>query len=40
VPGDGGFLLHAVRVELPHPRTGAPVVVECRAPPPLRAASG
>jgi 23S rRNA pseudouridine1911/1915/1917 synthase len=40
VPGDGGYLLHAFRVELPHPVTGAPVTVECRPPPPLRAASG
>ncbi len=32
VPGDGGYLLHAGRVELLHPRTGQRMVLEC--PPP------
>lgn len=36
VPGDPGYRLHALRVELLHPRTGALLVVECRPPPPLR----
>jgi len=36
VPGDPGYLLHAMRLELAHPRTGAPVVIECAPPPVLR----
>jgi 23S rRNA pseudouridine1911/1915/1917 synthase len=36
LPGDPGYLLHALRVELAHPRTGAPLVIECAPPPPLR----
>ena len=36
VPGDPGYRLHAFRVELAHPRTGAPVEVECAPPPVLR----
>ncbi len=36
VPGDPGYALHALRLELVHPRTGAPVVVECAPPPALR----
>ncbi len=36
LPGDSGYLLHALRVELAHPRTGAPLVIECAPPPLLR----
>jgi len=36
VPGDPGYLLHALRLEFAHPRTGLPVVVECAPPPVLR----
>jgi 23S rRNA pseudouridine1911/1915/1917 synthase len=36
LPGDGGYLLHATRLELPHPRTGATLVVECPPPAGLR----
>ena len=36
LPGDGGYLLHATRLEFPHPRTGARTIVEC--PPPAGAA--
>ena len=36
VPGDAGYRLHAFRLELAHPRTGAPVEVECTPPPVLR----
>ena len=36
VPGDPGYLLHALRIEFPHPRSGAPVVIECAPPPALR----
>jgi 23S rRNA pseudouridine1911/1915/1917 synthase len=36
VPGDPGYRLHAFRLELAHPRTGAPVEVECAPPPVLR----
>ena len=32
VPGDGGYLLHALRVGLSHPITGAPFEVSCPAP--------
>ena len=32
LPGDGGYRLHATRLELPHPATSAPTVIE--APPP------
>ena len=38
VPGDPGYRLHALRLEFPHPRTGAPVAVECAPPPVLRPA--
>lgn len=37
LPGDGGYRLHATRLEFPHPRTGVRVVVECQPPPGLRA---
>lgn len=36
LPGDGGYWLHADRIELPHPRTDGRTVVECLPPPPLR----
>jgi 23S rRNA pseudouridine1911/1915/1917 synthase len=36
VPGDPGYRLHAFRIEFEHPRTGAPVEVECTPPPVLR----
>ena len=36
VPGDPGYLLHAMRLEFAHPRTGALVAIECAAPPRLR----
>ena len=36
VPGDPGYHLHAWRLEFAHPRTGAPVEVECMPPPVLR----
>jgi 23S rRNA pseudouridine1911/1915/1917 synthase len=39
VPGDPGYRLHAFRIELSHPRTGAPVEVECAPPRALRAAA-
>jgi 23S rRNA pseudouridine1911/1915/1917 synthase len=38
VPGDPGYLLHALRVEFAHPATGARVAVECAPPPALRRA--
>jgi 23S rRNA pseudouridine1911/1915/1917 synthase len=36
VPGDPGYLLHAMRLEFGHPSTGVPVVIECAPPPALR----
>jgi 23S rRNA pseudouridine1911/1915/1917 synthase len=36
LPGDGGYLLHATRLEFPHPRTGMRTIVECPPPPGLR----
>jgi 23S rRNA pseudouridine1911/1915/1917 synthase len=36
VPGDGGYLLHAGRMELLHPRTGQRLALECPAPPALQ----
>ena len=36
VPGDPGYRLHAHRLELPHPCTGAWLVLECQPPPVLR----
>jgi 23S rRNA pseudouridine1911/1915/1917 synthase len=38
LPGDLGYLLHAVSLELPHPRTGENLHLFCQAPPVLRAA--
>lgn len=37
LPGDEGYLLHALSLALPHPRSGAPFRVECMPPPELRA---
>jgi len=36
VPGDPGYLLHAHRIELEHPRTGAWLTLICQPPPALR----
>ncbi len=36
LPGDLGYLLHAHRVELEHPRTGARLSIQCHPPPALR----
>ncbi len=36
LPGDTGYLLHAFRLELPHPRTGALLSLKCEPPPVLR----
>jgi len=36
LPGDPGYLLHAHRLELAHPRTGRPVLLACQPPPALR----
>jgi 23S rRNA pseudouridine1911/1915/1917 synthase len=36
VPGDGGYRLHATRVEFPHPATGARTVIESPPPRELR----
>ena len=36
VPGDGGYLLHAMRLAVRHPATGAPLVVACEPPADLR----
>jgi len=36
LPGDPGYLLHAHRLELRHPRTGTWLTLECQPPPPLR----
>ena len=36
VPGDPGYLLHAQRLELRHPRTGIWLTLQCQPPPPLR----
>lgn len=32
LPGDEGYLLHALRLTLPHPGSKQPVMVECQAP--------
>lgn len=39
LPGDPGYLLHAHRLELRHPRTGIRLTLECQPPPLLRASS-
>lgn len=36
LPGDEGYLLHALRLTLPHPRTGHLLELACQAPPLLR----
>ena len=36
LPGDTGYLLHALRLALPHPITGAPFEVDCIPPGALR----
>ncbi|MFZ1613126.1 MAG: RluA family pseudouridine synthase [Holophaga sp.] len=36
VPGDPGYLLHALRITLPHPRTGETITIRCQPPPQLR----
>ncbi|HET6331020.1 MAG TPA: RluA family pseudouridine synthase [Holophagaceae bacterium] len=36
LPGDTGYLLHAFRLGLSHPRTGAWLDLECQPPPKLR----
>lgn len=36
LPGDLGYLLHAYRLSLPHPRTGHGLDLECQPPPALR----
>ena len=36
LPGDTGYLLHAFRLGLPHPRTGVWLDLECQPPPTLR----
>jgi 23S rRNA pseudouridine1911/1915/1917 synthase len=40
LPGDPGYLLHAHRLELHHPRTGERLILRCQPPPPLRAVNG
>lgn len=36
LPGDPGYLLHALRLELDHPLDGKRLVIECEPPPALR----
>jgi 23S rRNA pseudouridine1911/1915/1917 synthase len=36
LPGELGYLLHAVKMDLPHPRTGDLLHLFCQPPPPLR----
>lgn len=36
LPGDPGYLLHAERLEFPHPRSGALIRIHCQPPPALR----
>jgi 23S rRNA pseudouridine1911/1915/1917 synthase len=36
-PGEGGFLLHAARLEAPHPRGTGTLAIDCLPPPGLRA---
>jgi 23S rRNA pseudouridine1911/1915/1917 synthase len=35
-PGEGGFLLHAARIEMPHPRGTGRLAIDCMPPPELR----
>jgi 23S rRNA pseudouridine1911/1915/1917 synthase len=39
LPGDGGYRLHAHRLDLPHPATARRLQIWCSPPPPLRSAS-
>ena len=36
LPGDPGYFLHALRIALPHPRTGKVISIGCHPPPVLR----
>lgn len=40
LPGDPGYKLHALALELVHPRTGRPLSLWCLPPPPLRREAG
>lgn len=40
LPGDPGYLLHAMRLVAPHPSTGLPVEISCAPPPELRISGG
>ena len=40
LPGDPGYLLHALRLELDHPLDGSRLRVECAPPPTLRVGGG
>lgn len=40
LPGDPGYLLHAHRLEFPHPRTGTWITVTCQPPAELRQREG
>jgi 23S rRNA pseudouridine1911/1915/1917 synthase len=40
LPGDLGYQLHAHRLEVAHPLSGAPLNILCQPPPPLRQVSG
>jgi 23S rRNA pseudouridine1911/1915/1917 synthase len=40
LPGDGGYRLHATRLEFPHPASAAPTVIEAPPPRELRVAPG
>ena len=39
LPGDAGYWLHAHRLELAHPASGVPLLLECGLPPALRSAT-
>jgi 23S rRNA pseudouridine1911/1915/1917 synthase len=36
LPGDPGYLLHAAELRFRHPRSGAPIEIQCAPPEPLR----
>lgn len=40
LPGDPGYLLHAMRLVLAHPLDGTRLVIECAPPAPLRTSGG
>lgn len=40
LPGDPGYLLHALRLGFDHPADGRRLVIECPPPPPLRPGGG